>query len=117
VGIAFLFLATFPLLASEGTVELCMKKYIAAVNANSNSDVLKRDCLSKKFSSEWDSLIKKTNADPLLLAQDTGPDWGQISVESQGKGIYQVQLGKSHCLLLSVISGKIDSSKNCAGKR
>lgn len=102
--------------ASESKMELCLRSYLSGYNKNSPNVFFDQECISKKFSSDWKALIKKTNADPLLLSQDSASDWDKIVVRDQGKGLFKARLGSSHCLMLSVIEGKIDSSKSCSGK-
>ncbi len=100
--------------ASESKIELCLRSYLSGYNKNSPNVFFDQECISKKFSSDWKALIKKTNADPVLLAQDSASDWDKVVVRDQGKGIFEARLGSSHCLLLSVIESKIDSSKRCS---
>lgn len=97
----------------EGTVEHCVRQYISAIEKNSSSLFFDVECRSVKFADEWKAIIKRTGADPLLLAQDTGSDWDKIIVRKQSDGFFRVGLGSGHCLLLSVVERKIDSSTMC----
>lgn len=97
----------------EGSLEHCIRQYLSSLEKKTSSLFFDVECRSNKFTHEWKSIIKRTGADPLLLAQDVGSDWDKVVVRKQTDGLFRVNLGSDHCVVLSVVERKIDSSTMC----
>jgi hypothetical protein len=121
-------------LANSGTetfLKSCFKEYVVAFSSSdgtseAKANAVRKRCLSADFNKKWKSLVRQTDADALILAQDTLDSWSATQTiknfdeKAQSADILLGKGEEAHCLSVTFKDEKatprISSVRDCSNK-